>query len=126
MLRGARIEEVKRRAKLLAFVLNNGVVLIHLKMTGQLVLCHHKQIIFGGHTIVGAHELPNKYTHVIFYFTNGDILYFNDLRQFGYLKFVSGVQAQKIYNEYGLEPLSRDFTFDKFTEILKKRKNSKL
>src|SRR3989338_10070202 len=68
-LRGARIREVKRRAKLLALVLNKGIILIHLKMTGQLVLRHHQQIIFGGHTIVGAHELPNKYTHVIFYFT---------------------------------------------------------
>lgn len=125
-LRAARIIEVKRRAKLLAFILDRGVLLIHLKMTGQLVLRHHKQIIFGGHTIVGAHELPNKYTHVIFYFTNGDTLYFNDLRQFGYLKLVASDQAQKILDEYGLEPLSRDFTMGKFVEILKQRKNGRI
>ena len=125
-LRGARIREVKRRAKLLALVLNKGIILIHLKMTGQLVLRHHQQIIFGGHTIVGAHELPNKYTHVIFYFTNGDELYFNDLRQFGYLKLMTSAAAQKILDEYGLEPLSRDFTLEKFAEILKKRRSGKL
>lgn len=153
-LRGAVIRDVHRRGKLLVFNMERRssqrhlfwqsvpyshktktvqfyrigqlVMLIHLKMTGQLVLCHHKQIIFGGHTIVGAHELPNKYTHVIFYFTNGDTLYFNDLRQFGYLKLVTPTEGQKILDEYGLEPLSRDFTLPKFTEILKKRKNGRL
>jgi len=196
-LRGVVIRGIRRRGKLLVFDMERYpsqrhlprrqvhsshkiktvqfygigrlVMLIHLKMTGQLVLRHHKQIIFGGHTIVGAHELPNKYTHVIFYFTplenasrlaagsggsirvpletqsltgrarrsmsrassltgvtNGDTLYFNDLRQFGYLKLVTSEQAQKILDEYGLEPLSRDFTLEKFAEILKKRKSGKL
>src|SRR3989344_1881692 len=148
-LRGVVIRGIRRRGKLLVFDMERRssqrhlprrqvhsshkikavqfygigqlVMLIHLKMTGQLVLRHHKKIIFGGHTIVGAHELPNKYTHVIFYFTNGDKLYFNDLRQFGYLKLMTSAAAQKILDEYGLEPLSRDFTLEKFAEILKKR-----
>jgi formamidopyrimidine-DNA glycosylase len=153
-LHGAVIRNVRRRGKLLIFDMERRssqrhlprqsvhrfhkiktvqfhrigqlVMLIHLKMTGQLVLRHHKQITFGGHTIVGARELPNKYTHVIFYFTNGDELYFNDLRQFGYLKLVTSAEAQKILDEYGLEPLSRDFTLERFAEILRRRKNGKL
>ena len=123
-LRGGRITDVRRRAKLLAIDFrvahrNDLTLLIHLKMTGQLVLKHKQSIVFGGHPILGAKLLPNKYTHVIFYFRNGDILYYNDLRQFGYLKLVNRQRADRLFAAYGIEPLSTDFSLAHFETVLK-------
>jgi len=126
-LRGARVITIERRAKLVVIRFSNKVNLhIHLKMTGQLVLKHNKKIIFGGHTIVNATTLPNKYTHVIIYFVNGDILYFNDLRKFGYVRLYNQEASRLLLSQYGLEPLEKDFTFFKFSEIISKRPKAKL
>ncbi len=126
----AHIVSVSRRAKLLMLTLERRheqhVLLIHLKMTGQLVLQHGEEIIFGGHPIIGATVLPNKYSHVIFHFTNGDVLYFNDLRQFGYMKLVSTDEAKKITDQYGIEPLSAAFTFEAFDRIIKTHRPTRL
>jgi formamidopyrimidine-DNA glycosylase len=125
-LRGFGVLGVSRRAKLLVFEGKTHYLLFHLKMTGQLVLRHRKQIIFGGHPIAGLRELPNKYTRAIFYFKNGDTLYFNDLRKFGYIKLVSHQKAEKIFSQYGVEPLEKDFTRERFVEILKTSQSSRL
>ncbi len=110
---GARIKALKRRAKILIIELDNGwSVLIHLKMTGQL--------IFKGE--------PNKYTHVIFRFLDKTHLLFNDLRRFGYIKLVktdelpSFLEKEKI----GPEPLDRKFGLKEFESILARRPKMKI
>jgi formamidopyrimidine-DNA glycosylase len=95
-------------------------------MTGQLVLRHRRQLIFGGHPIVGVTTVPNKYTHVEFRFTNGDVLYFNDLRQFGYIKLVSSAEAARVAAAYGMEPLAAGFTSRKFAELVATRPRAKV
>lgn len=127
---GATIVRVERRAKLLFLHLKTKqgprVLLIHLKMTGQLVLTQKKDKVFGGHIIAGVTSVPNRYTHVFFEFSNDDVLYFNDLRQFGYLKLVTEPEAQSIAAAYGLEPLDAGFTAKAFLEICKRRENKKV
>lgn len=127
---GFRVMKVSRRAKLLALEGKTEFLLFHLKMTGQMVLRHKKQVVFGGHPIAGLTDLPNKYTRAIFYFKSGsaggDTLYFNDLRKFGYIKLVSKREAEEIFSKYGPEPLEKDFTLKRFSEILKTRKTSRL
>ena len=130
-LRGARILAVRRRAKLLRLDIVDRnrqplAILIHLKMTGQLVLRHKRHIVFGGHPMVGVSVVPNKYTRVVFYFTNGDALYFNDVRQFGYVKLVSQAVADEIFRAYGLEPLAREFTRAALSKILRSHKTTRL
>lgn len=129
-LRGARVLSVRRRAKLLSIDVQAKSkalsILIHLKMTGQLVLRHKHDIYFGGHPILGVRSLPNKYTHVIFFFRGGDVLYFNDLRQFGYLKLVPTVEAEAILSAYGVEPLAPQFSLDYFEGLLAKRKGANI
>ena len=50
-LEALKITKIDRQGKLLAFILsNNKYLLIHLKMTGQLVLKSNKDIIAGGHS----------------------------------------------------------------------------
>lgn len=129
-LAGATVARVERRAKLLFFHFatkrGSRVMVVHLKMTGQLVLTHKKDIIFGGHPILGAKTLPNAYTRATFHFTNGDILYFNDLRQFGYLKLVTEAEAAAVAKTYGLEPLESGFALKAFLEICERRKGANL
>lgn len=125
-LRGAQIIRVKRRAKLLLLETNRGVIMIHLKMTGQLVLQNHGKIIFGGHPIAGVKTVPNKYTHVQFDLSNGNTLYFNDLRKFGYLKLLPVDEAAALLKHIGVEPLTTAFTPESFEAILARRKGAVL
>jgi formamidopyrimidine-DNA glycosylase len=128
--------DILRRGKLLIFKLNKKdlYLLVHLKMTGQLIYLSKEQKISGGHSLsshsfekaVGG-ELPNKFTRVIISFASGSKLFFNDLRKFGYMKLVSKEELDSITEKnYGPEPLGDDFIVSKFEIGLKnKRRNIK-
>jgi formamidopyrimidine-DNA glycosylase len=114
-----KIKAVKRRAKMIIFDLGDYLLMIHLKMTGQLVYKTKNFLIAGGHPIINqAKELPNKFTRVIFKFNDKGILYFNDVRRFGWIKLISKNNFFKFNNELGLEPLEKDFTLDFFKNFL--------
>ncbi|MDP3998887.1 MAG: bifunctional DNA-formamidopyrimidine glycosylase/DNA-(apurinic or apyrimidinic site) lyase [bacterium] len=130
---GAKIKSLHRRAKILIIDLDNGKSLvIHLKMTGQLVF--HKngsQATFGHPIPYAGTTLPAKTTHVIFTFSDGSVLYFNDMRKFGYIKVVKTdeVEKLKVMQEFGPEPFVGQaswgqafLTVEKFKEILLRRK----
>lgn len=127
---GAKIIGVARRAKLLIINLSNGYsILIHLKMTGQLVYRNKKILKVGGHPIKdGTKDLPNKYSHVIFLMSDGGKLFFNDLRQFGYLKLVKTNKLIDIFKKLklGPEPLDKSFSYKFFNELLAQRNKSKI
>jgi len=124
---GAKIKLVRRRAKVLIIELSSEYSLvIHLKMTGQLVL-RGKQSFGAGHptkSLVG--ELPDKSTRVILDFTDGSKLFFNDQRKFGWMRLLPSVEVPLIdfMQKVGPEPLEDDFTVDRFIERLARRKNS--
>lgn len=123
---GAGVLRLRRRAKILLIDLDNNLSLvIHLKMSGQLV--YHKdgkQATFGHPIPFAGTTLPAKSTHVIFTFSDGSVLYFNDIRQFGYIKVIktSEVEKLKAIQEFGPEPLTPEFTQEKFKEIISKKK----
>lgn len=123
-LAGQSIEAVKRRGKLLIFSLGGKrqYLLMHLKMTGQLIYQGGRGTVAGGHGYPGIDELPNKYSHVIFHFIDGSTLYFNDMRQFGYAAVVDEDEKKRIVSGYGVEPLSQLFTPSRLGEILRGRK----
>ncbi len=127
-IKNQKIKSVSRRAKVLIWGLTNGFnLLIHLKLTGQLVFRSTKgKHSVGGHPINNLGELPNKFTHIIFNFTDGSRLFFNDIRKFGWLKLLNQEQLTKELAGYGVEPLSQEFTLIKFKEILKKRPKAKI
>lgn len=123
---GAKIKSISRRAKILIFDLDNGESLvIHLKLTGQLV--YHKNgasAIFGHPIPFAGTTLPAKTTHVIFSFSDGSRLFYNDVRKFGWIKIIktSALPKLKIMAEFGLEPLTPAFTKNKFKEIILRKK----
>lgn len=131
VLLGQSLDNIARRGKLLIFSFRNEyVLLIHLKMTGQLIYQSGKNKIIGGHSLangdfeksVGGH-LPNKHTRAIFHFSGAGDLYFNDLRKFGYLKIVKLNELAKILqNNYGPEPLTEEFNAARLEKILSTRR----
>lgn len=126
--------DILRRGKLLIFKLNKAdcYLLIHLKMTGQLIYLSQKEKLAGGHSLsshsfeksVGG-ELPNKHTRVQITFQDKSNLFFNDLRKFGYLKIVDEQELENIMAvNYGPEPLDNNFIQVDFSNKLKKKKKN--
>ncbi|MFA6252795.1 MAG: bifunctional DNA-formamidopyrimidine glycosylase/DNA-(apurinic or apyrimidinic site) lyase [Patescibacteria group bacterium] len=120
---GNSFSKVDRVGKLLIFKLKKGndYLLVHLKMTGQLIYKNKKNIVAGGHNLPISQELPNKYSHIILYFSDKSILFYNDLRQFGYFKIVSHLAKEEIRKKYGLEPLTKNFTLPNFLSAINKK-----
>lgn len=123
MVLGQKITKVERRHKILLVHFGHQQVLgIHLKMTGQLIFVqkNHGQGFFGGHPEKAYEQPPpHKYTHIIIEFTNGDRLYYNDLRKFGWFKITNNLKL--ITNNFAPEPLEKNFTLGDFSERLKTR-----
>lgn len=136
LLTGQKFLSVKRRAKLLIFDLSGPLsMLVHLKMTGQFIYEDKKLRLKSGGEYRMLNKLnapfvrlPGKHTHVMFYFTDGSILYFNDVRKFGYLKIVHDNEIGQVreLNEYGPEPLDKKFTLDVFSSAILKRPKGKI
>lgn len=120
---GQRIKRVFRRAKMVVIETNSRAIVIHLKMTGQLIYAQKKPLVAGGHPIISTGVIvPNRFTRVIISFKNGGTLYFNDLRKFGWLKLLNHEEFSKLDTTTGLEPLSKDFTPDFFKKLVKGRR----
>ena len=123
----AKVEFVRRRAKVLIIELSSEYSLvIHLKMTGQLVF-RGEEVFGAGHptnSLVG--ELPDKSTRVIIDFTDGSKLFFNDQRKFGWMRLLPTIEVPEIdfMKKVGPEPLENDFTVKEFIERLYLRKGS--
>ncbi len=114
-----KIKAVKRRAKMIIFDLGDYFLMVHLKMTGQLVYQTKNFLIAGGHPIINQDkELPNKFSRVIFKFNDKGILYFNDIRRFGWIKLLSKNNFLKLNNGLGVEPLEKNFTLEYFKKFL--------
>jgi formamidopyrimidine-DNA glycosylase len=114
---GQKIISLTRRAKNIMINLSGGgLFLVHLKMTGQLVfVALTGEQTTGGHPIQNQ-DLPNKHTYIIFELDNGT-LYYNDVRQFGYVLYYPDSQTlldTGHFDNLGIEPLSSDFTLEDF------------
>ncbi len=126
---GAKVEAVKRRAKVLIIELDTKYsLIIHLKMTGQLVFRSRddKKRFGAGHpnrSLIG--DLPDKSTRVIFEF-NEAFLYFNDQRKFGWVRLVPTAEIPNIdfFRKVGPEPLAADFKPQDFKNRIRRRPNS--
>jgi len=126
LLKDSAFKKIDRRGKLLIFKLSapGKYLLVHLKMTGQLIYQKGDRILGGGHGELEDDKLPGKYTHIIFEFSDKSNLFFNDLRQFGYMKIASGKELEKALADFGPEPLSPGFTLRKFCDILRGKKTT--
>lgn len=110
-LKNAVVKNTDRKGKVLTFVLQKqsrtSYLSFHLKLSGQILFASdHTQAVFPNKIpLANSHELPAKTTRMIFHFTDGSLLFFNDLRKFGWAKL-----SDKPEHPTGVDVLSADFT----------------
>lgn len=126
LVEGQRVVAVRRLAKVLLIDLENlQTIMIHLKMTGQLVhLNTVGQAAVGGHPDTNYRQpLPHKHTHLEYRFADGGVLYANDLRKFGWHKLVptEQVEAKIGPSLAGVDASTEALTAQKLAELLAKR-----
>lgn len=123
---GAKVVDVKRFGKGLVIDLNNDYSLaIHIKLTGQLV---YRGVDTPKHINVDKErvgELPNRWSHIIFHLDKHATLYYNDIRQFGWIKIVpiDDVKNLPFFKELGPDILN-NVTIEQFSNILSKVKTA--
>ncbi len=101
---GQHVQDLERRGKYLIFHVSNGQsLIIHLRMTGSLLL---------------NPEVLDKYARVIFYFADDMKLVFSDMRRLGVVYLVEN--AELVVGKLGVEPLSDNFTAELLLKLMKK------
>ncbi len=108
-IRGRTICSVRRRGKYLIFPLDRGTMLIHLKMSGDLLM-------------VESTAPPDRYAHTILQFETGWELRFSDMRKFGKVYLLN--DPERILGQLGPEPLEDAFTAEVLAVRLKDRKRA--
>ncbi len=126
---GAKVINVRRRAKVLIIDLDtNYSLVIHLKMTGQLVYRGNEN--FGaGHpneSLIGV--LPDKSTRVTLTLDDKSQLFFNDQRKFGWMRLMPTLSVPELdfMKKVGPEPLESNFTSKILYDCVQRRKNSNI
>lgn len=105
-VKGRKVVGLRRRGKALLIDLSDNLTLmVHLRMTGQLIYVGEERFA-GGHpneSFVG--ELPNRQTRVIINFGEAK-LFFNDQRKFGFIKVIptDEVEEDAFIASLGAEP----------------------
>lgn len=98
-LQGRTVQNLRRRGKYLIFELDQGLLLMHLGMSGSVQVAPHG-------SQAGLHD------HVEMYFEHG-ILRLHDPRRFGALIYAENATsglAPKLLAKLGVEPLTPEFT----------------
>lgn len=111
---GSSVKDLRRRAKILIFDLSGGwSILVHLKMTGQL--------IYDGKEGIGR-------PHIIYTFADGHELKYYDFRLFGYAKLVKTDEVEKLLakENFGPEILDGNFSLKVFKNLLAKKPRAKI
>ena len=128
-LYAAQVIAVRRRAKVLIIDLSSQYSLVvHLKMTGQLVY-RGSEVFGGGHptdSLIG--ELPDRSTRVTLTFSDGSHLFFNDQRKFGWMKLMPTLEVPNLdfMKKVGPEPLEDSFTTQEFIPRVRRRNNTSI
>ena len=88
------VENIRRFGKALVLDLDNSSsLMIHLRMTGQLIYDGKERYAAGHPSDNFTDHLPNKQTRVILHFEDGT-LFFNDQRKFGFIKIIPTDQVK--------------------------------
>jgi formamidopyrimidine-DNA glycosylase len=103
---GRRVLAVGRRGKYVRFTLDRGYLLIHLKMSGRLL-------------VAAADDVPDEHVHTIFGLDHGQQLWFRDVRKFGRVYLVD--RPEEVIGALGPEPLEDTFTLADFRDRLSRR-----
>jgi len=109
LLIGEKIEKMDRRGKFLLFYFEHYVLVSHLRMEGK-------------YRVTQSEDPITKHTHVIFHFTDGTDLRYNDVRKFGTMHvFPIGKEfTVKPLNQLGPDPFEKTYTVEYLREKCQK------
>jgi formamidopyrimidine-DNA glycosylase len=108
-LENVEIVHLLRRGKYLVAGLSNGLVLIiHLRMTGRIL-------------ILPAGSSPIRFQHAAIHLSSGIDLRFGDQRKFGRLTIATAEDVARLYQRLGPEPFDRRLTAAVLWEGLRRR-----
>lgn len=122
---GQRIEAVTRRAKYLIVHLSQDRLLIHLRMTGQVLVVPPEsptELLPLPFTYYQrpVSSVTDKHTHGVFYFASGQRLAYRDIRKFGRVLVLNPAELDTwpALRKLGPEPLGPDFQLSDFRRRL--------
>ena len=123
---GEKILKISRRSKYLIFHFKKKLVLVHLGMSGKLILKkNNNNKLLKTSFYYDLNILP-KHNHIYFKLNNGFILIYNDVRRFGFFKLYKNTNFDKIVflKKLGLEPFNKLFNKNYFKKFTKSRKKN--
>lgn len=113
-LEGYKITSLGRRGKYIIIEISSGkLLIIHLRMTGQLLVKNRLEQIA-------------KHTHIILQLDNSIDLRFNNVRKFGRMYLIDPDKPEQAggFANLGPEPLTKEFTAEKLKDIIEGRSTS--
>lgn len=130
---GKRVESVSRKAKMLIVTFEGNLnLLIHLKMTGQLVW-RRAGWVMGEQEVAGGHPsedmvaiLPNNHTRVQLSFDDDSVLFFNDMRAFGWMKLLEKDELLKVLNGLPPDVIDSEFSVEYLGAMLRSDRSIKV
>ena len=124
VIKGLKILSLSRRGKGIIIHLTKGFcLLIHLKMTGQLIYVDKTARLNFGHPDANfISTMPSRHTRVWFTLSSGK-LYFNDQRLFGWVKLTREdlLDQDPFLSKLGPEPFDAAFTPELLHTITQRR-----
>jgi formamidopyrimidine-DNA glycosylase len=109
-LSGARVERLRRRSKyILADLSTDETLIIHLGMSGRMIISAGDGASAGPGVFHHAHPAPEKHDHVVLDTDAGARITFNDARRFGAMDLAptAEVDAHWLLKGIGPEPLGK-------------------
>lgn len=99
LLLDKKINNIERRGKYIIIHLSKGYLIIHLGMTGKLLIEDTVE--------------NNKHTHLIITLDNNKYLTYNDIRKFGFIIYYEGdIKKHDFFINMGVEPLTDHYNFN--------------
>ncbi len=120
------IEKIERKGKnILIYLSNKKIILIHLKLTGHLLIGDYE--IKNNQLIPKEDQLKdpnNRFIRLAFLLNDNRFLVLSDLRKFAKILLLKPEELEKELQSLGIDPLSSDFSLTNFKNLLTKKKGA--
>ena len=125
-LAGEKILGISRRSKYLIFHFKKKLLLVHLGMSGKLLLMRGSDNKIFKTSFYYDLNILQSHNHIYFTLSNGLALIYNDVRRFGFFKLYNTTLLNKItfLKKLGLEPFNKNFNIKYFKKFVQNRKKN--
>jgi formamidopyrimidine-DNA glycosylase len=123
---GLQIKKIERRSKFLLFFFNKDIImLVHLGMTGKFFFINKKKNKFKTSFYYNINnKTDHRHDRVVFVLNKGQKLIYNDVRKFGFIKFLDKkkLNCNLHLKNLGPEPLRKEFNYFYCKKFIKGRR----